>query len=354
MLTAESRIREFDGLRGVAILAVVIFHLLVLPLDPFLSRSGIRDALTLLAYGVDLFFVISGFLIGTILLKIRGISGIKTFYIRRILRIWPLYYLLLFIVYVTLPDKGTFTETPYWSLFFFTFNFWQSFGKGIHEALGPLWSIAIEEQFYVLGPVIFSILNQKQISFFLVICVVLSPLLRLALLHNTDIDVWRFTPARIDGICLGLLLSIFLSSNKNVLFVVERSKYFSYLMFLLLISLIPSIILLPFNLWVSFGHSLIVLTFGCILLVVYIQCVSNKGVYFLNWGFLRYLGIRCYSIYLFHIFFRFIATAIYDNFYAHLITALVLILLFAHFSWRYIESPFIRLGKKFSYENTPK
>ena len=127
MLTAESRIREFDGLRGVAILAVVTFHLLVLPLDPFLSRIGIRDVLTLLAYGVDLFFVISGFLIGMILLKMKGILGVRAFYIRRILRIWPLYYFLLFIVYATLPDKGTFTETPYWSLFFFILNFWQSF-----------------------------------------------------------------------------------------------------------------------------------------------------------------------------------------------------------------------------------
>jgi len=352
MSTYESRIHEIDGLRGIAILSVVIFHLVVYPLTALLTEIGVRVPLTLLAFGVDLFFVISGFLIGSILLKIDGFSGIKAFYIRRILRIWPLYYLLLFLVYLCLPDKSQFSSAPHWSFFLFIFNFWESTGKGVHQALGPLWSIAVEEQFYLLGPIVFSMLSKRKITLLLVVYIALSPILRLILLYKTDIDIWRFTPTRIDGICVGLLLSIFLSSRTNLLFVEKRIQYFKYAGLLLLISLIPSIIFFPGYLWESFGHSLVVLAFGCSLLVVQVQSFSGHSINFLRWSILRYLGVRCYSIYLFHTFFVFIATAISNNFYINIIIEIILILLFAILSWRYIESPLIRLGRKFSYRNT--
>jgi peptidoglycan/LPS O-acetylase OafA/YrhL len=305
MSTDESRIHEIDSLRGIAILSVVIFHLVVFPLTTLLTEIGVREVLTLLAFGVDLFFVISGFLIGNILLKIDGFSGIKAFYIRRILRIWPLYYMLLILVYLCLPDKRLFSSAPYWSFFLFTFNFWESTGKGIHQALGPLWSIAVEEQFYVLGPLVFSMLSRRRITFLLAACVVLSPILRLILFYKTAIDTWRFTPTRIDGIYIGLLLAIFLSSRSNLLFVEKRIKYFKYAGLFLLTSLIPAIIFFPEYLWASLGQSLVVLAFGCILLVVQVQNFSGYSIRFLNWGILRYLGLRCYSIYLFHTFLRF-------------------------------------------------
>src|SRR5512147_1601947 len=105
MATNDARVPEIDGLRGIAILAVVIFHLLIAHLHQYFPGIELKKGVTLLAYGVDLFFVISGFLIGTILQKMDGLSGIGAFYIRRIVRIWPLYYLLLFFVYLSLPDK---------------------------------------------------------------------------------------------------------------------------------------------------------------------------------------------------------------------------------------------------------
>jgi len=354
MVASGFRIREIDGLRGIAILTVVIYHLLVLPLPLFFSRMGMWEGLKLLAYGVDLFFVISGFLVGTILLRIENLSGIKAFYIRRIVRIWPLYYLLLFLVYSVLPEKSLFAKAPYWSFIFFIFNFWESVGIKIHLALGPLWSVAIEEQFYLLGPILFSILNRKQISYILLVCLLLSPLLRLVLLYNTDLDLWRFTPARIDGICAGLLLSIFLSSKVNISFVSKHSLVFKSLMFLLLILLVPSKIMLSDYVWTSFGHSLVVLAFLSVLLVVQIQNSLGLRIRLLNLSFLRYLGLRCYSIYLFHIFFNYIAITISNKLYVDLIVELTLTLLFAHFSWRYIESPFINFGQKFPYEENNK
>jgi peptidoglycan/LPS O-acetylase OafA/YrhL len=307
-----------------------------------------------LAYGVDLFFVVSGFLIGTILLRIESPSGLGAFYIRRILRIWPLYYLLLFLVYSILPAKSLFAQVPYWSFIFFIFNFWESTGKWVHPTLGALWSVAVEEQFYILGPILFSVLNRKQISFFLLAGLLLSPILRLVLLYNTHIDLWRFTPARLDGICAGLLLSLFLSSTVNASFVAKHIYIFKRLMVLLLTLLLPAQFLLSDYVWASFGQSLVVLAFGCVLLVVQVQASLGQKIDLLNWGFLRYLGLRCYSIYLFHIFFNFIAAAISKNIFIDLIIELTLLLLFAHLSWKYIETPFLNFGRKFSYRKMNK
>ena len=346
---SEVRFHEIDGLRGIAILSVVVFHLVVYPLAHFFSDIGIRKVLSLLGYGVDLFFVISGFLIGRILLRIKTISGVKAFFLRRILRIWPLYYLLLFLVYLILPNKDMFSSTPIWSFFFFIFNIWESFGKEIHQALGPLWSIAVEEQFYILGPIIFFLFDKKKISYLLIAFLFLSPLLRLSLYLNSNVDLWRFTPTRIDGICIGLLLAMFLSSPKNIEFIEMRKKAFFFITVVLLLSLIPAISIFPGYIWVSFGHSLIVLTFGCVLLVTQVNNFYNRKIPILNWSFLRYFGIRCYSIYLFHTFCFFIAVAVSSQFYITLPIALALILLLAHFSWRYIEAPLIGFGRRFSY-----
>lgn len=352
--SSESRVHEIDGLRGIAILGVVVYHWLSLPLHPFFLKIGVGDTLNLLAYGVDLFFVISGFLIGTILLRIESPAGIGAFYIRRIVRIWPLYYLLLFFVYSALPEKSLFAQVPYWSFIFFIFNFWESMGKGVHLSLGILWSVAVEEQFYMLGPILFSVFNQKQKSFFLLVYLFLSPILRLVLIYNTNLNLWRFTPVRIDGIVVGLLLSLFLSSPAKLLFVAKHIIFFKYLMYLLLILLIPFQIVFSDAVWVSFGHSLVVLAFGCVLLVVQVQSSLGQKIRFLNWGLLRYMGLRCYAIYLFHISISYIAITISDNVFIDLILESALILLVAHLSWRYIETPFINLGRKFSYRKASK
>lgn len=353
MKPAESRVQEIDGLRGVAILSVVILHYVIFPMIPFLSKIGIRDTLTLLAFGVDLFFVISGYLIGTILLKVEDLAGIRAFYIRRILRIWPLYYLLLSLVYFALPSKDMFSNAPYWSFPLFIFNFWESSGVEIHPMLGTLWSLAIEEQFYLVGPLFFYIFNKKQIVPLLLTYVLVSPFLRLWLVYQTEINVWKFTPTRLDGICIGLLLSIFLSSGKNVEFVADQIKQFKFLAIFLLALLVPAINMLPYQIWSSFGYSLAGLAFGCVLLVVQVNRFTGRRTPFLDWGTLRYLGLRCYSIYLFHLFFALVLTKMSSIFFIGIAIATILLLLFSHFSWLYIELPLIRLGQRFSYSRPP-
>lgn len=354
MEAKEARIQEIDGLRGIAILAVIVCHWFTLPLHPLLYNLRIANSFKLLAHGVDLFFVISGFLIGTILQRIDSPSGLRAFYIRRIVRIWPLYYLLLFLIYMALPEKSMFSRVPYWSFVFFIFNFWESFGKNLHLSLGMLWSIAVEEQFYMLGPILFSVFNRKQISFFLLTYIFLSPIVRLVLFDTTPLNLWRFTPVRIDGIAIGLLLSMYLSSAENFSFVAKHIRFFRYLMFLLLALLIPAWIMFSFRAWVAFGFSLVAATFGCVLLVVQVQSSLGQKIRFLNWGLLRYMGLRCYSIYLFHISISYVAITISDNVYIDLIIESALILLLAHLFWRYVEMPFMNFGRKFSYRKASK
>jgi peptidoglycan/LPS O-acetylase OafA/YrhL len=352
LTSAEARVHEIDGLRGLAISAVVLYHWVALPMVSILSPLGVSGVLRLLAHGVDLFFVISGYLIGTILLKVEGPAGIGAFYVRRILRIWPLYYLLLFLVYSSLRDKGMFSDAPLASFFLFIFNYWESFGARVHTALGPLWSIAIEEQFYVVGPLVFALVNRRVLPFLLLAALILGPVVRVTLVETMTVDIWRFTPARMDGICLGLLLSIFLSSPANVRFVAGRLPFFRTLAVVLLILLVPARYFMADTLFSIVGLSLVVLAFGCVLLVVQVQSSLRIKTPLLNWTVLRWLGLRCYSIYLFHIFFALIAISIFNNFYLDLLIKLALLLLFAHFSWKYIEAPLISVGRKFPYRRS--
>ena len=132
---SKSRIHEIDGLRGVAILSIIFLHWIIQPLSPLISELSVIKILDLFAYGVDLFFVISGFLIGGILLKVgKKPSGITVFYVRRILRIWPLYFLLVGFVYFSDIEQKVYVEIPYWSFFLFIYNFWESIGLNIHPA----------------------------------------------------------------------------------------------------------------------------------------------------------------------------------------------------------------------------
>lgn len=351
MLSRKSRIHEIDGLRGIAILSVVTLHWIVQPLSPLFSKLGVMEVLTLSAYGVDLFFVVSGFLIGGILLRVgKNPEGTKSFYIRRILRIWPLYYLLLILTYLFAQGYNIFFKVPYWTFFIFIFNFWESVGYSLHQSLGPLWSIAIEEQFYAVGPLVFLTLNKKHLTYLAAFCVIASPFLRLALMISTQIDTWRFTPARLDGICVGILLSIILSSSDAMFYLSSKITTLKFSTFLLFALSILLKTILQNDLWYSFGNSLIVLAFGCLLATVQVQRRLNQDGGVLKSAFLRYLGLRCYFIYLFHIFFMLIARAVSENFFTALIIQTVLTLGFAHLSWNYLESPLIVFGKKFPYE----
>ncbi len=162
------RIPELDGLRGLAILLVLVWHFGYLFASAGSSRwlYYVKDSMTMFWSGVDLFFVLSGFLIGGILLDARESPNyFKTFYTRRSFRIIPVYALLVVTFYVCvslgLPARiagssAVFGATaPWYEYATFTQNIGYATGQPSQSLwLSTTWSLAVEEQFYLLLPAV--------------------------------------------------------------------------------------------------------------------------------------------------------------------------------------------------------
>ena len=178
---SKSRIPELDGLRGLAILLVLLYH--------FVSSPRIQPPLfhKLFAIGwsgVDLFFVLSGFLIGGILLDVRESPNyFRTFYGRRFYRIVPLYYLWIgayFVIALFGSSRFPWRSIPVYLLFL------QNYTK-IDRAviavawLGALWSLAIEEQFYLIVPTVVRFLTKPRLLLMLYSAILCAPVFRILL-----------------------------------------------------------------------------------------------------------------------------------------------------------------------------
>ncbi len=234
-----------DGIRGLAILLVLFHH------GGDMAASGLVDELVLWglhsgARGVDLFFVLSGFLITGIIADTRGRKGFFTsFYARRVLRIFPVYYALVFLSFYILPNLGAFlVELPgvsqanadmvqtkldrFGSVSEYEVHFWLFFSNFVfaelnawgHGILAVSWSLAIEEQFYLLWPFLFFVLDARRMKWVCLLLLVGSPLFRIGLLlHGSDpfyggdlsrIDLNVLTFGRLEGLALGALLALHL------------------------------------------------------------------------------------------------------------------------------------------------
>ncbi len=196
---------ELDGLRGLAILAVVLYHC-----HPRLEGTWLYYASLWGWAGVILFFVMSGFLITCILLGTRDKPHyFHQFHARRALRVWPVYLLVLAVVYL---NADWFVGGPVWHAIktapwlAYIFCVQNLFHLALPPALGPSWALAIEEQYYfVWAPVVRFLRAPWTLAVVLVAALVASPILRHANLH------WM-TPTNtlihLDGIALGSLLAL--------------------------------------------------------------------------------------------------------------------------------------------------
>ncbi|MGC1670751.1 MAG: acyltransferase, partial [Candidatus Acidiferrales bacterium] len=162
----QRRIPQLDAVRGVAIL-VVMLHNISFKYSVFHSQQLFRNGWM----GVDLFFVLSGLLITGILLDTKQSQGyFKNFYVRRCLRIWPLYYSLIFFMFVVVRflNRSEFhnvlrTSSPWWAFPLFLQNFLLPVSTDAAGPLGVTWSLAIEEQFYLIWPLIVRFCSPQQL-----------------------------------------------------------------------------------------------------------------------------------------------------------------------------------------------
>ena len=198
-------IPELEGLRGLAVLAVVFYHC-----HPRLEGTWVHYASLWGWAGVNLFFVLSGFLITSILLEARGKPHyFRNFYGRRALRIWPVYLLVLIVVYLNAPwfigptISAAIKSAPWLAYIFFVQNL---FHLTLPPAIGPTWSLAIEEQYYFLwAPVVRFLRRPWMLAAVLAAALVASPLLRLA---NLPWMTLTHTLIHLDGIALGSLIAL--------------------------------------------------------------------------------------------------------------------------------------------------
>jgi peptidoglycan/LPS O-acetylase OafA/YrhL len=207
-----------DGLRGIAIILVLFHHFTIIRPATVLERT-LANVAWIGWSGVDLFFVLSGFLITGILIDARGSDRyFSSFYMRRTLRIFPLYYLVVFISLVVIPrlpaaynllvGQGAPREQlPYW-LYLTNFAVAER-NAFVHGVLDIAWSLAIEEQFYLVWAAVVWLLPPRLLGPLCAAIIVASPAARLwALTRGTEpIDVYVLTPFRADALATGALLA---------------------------------------------------------------------------------------------------------------------------------------------------
>ncbi len=218
------RIPEVDGVRGLAILLVLVWHYweAVTTPAPGTIMFRVHEALFLSWGGVDLFFVLSGFLIGGILLDARESSNyFSTFYMRRIHRIFPVYFLWLALFVIGLmaaaplhwlPLDDIFNrQIPLWSYPVFLQNVYMAHRQAWGGRWMTItWSLAVEEQFYLLLPIAIRYLRPRTVTALTVAAIATAPLLRLALAHTGNIYYGPYTllPCRADALGFGVLIAI--------------------------------------------------------------------------------------------------------------------------------------------------
>src|SRR5215468_1062806 len=201
----QQRLPQLDGIRGIAILVVILHNESVKYPFLYLDRLFTNGWM-----GVDLFFVLSGFLITGILLDTKQSNGyFKNFYARRCLRIWPLYYSSIFLMFVIIPflrpsdGHAIFQRSgPWWAFPFYLQNFLIPDPAGAAGLLGVTWSLAIEEQFYLIWAIFVRFFSPRLLSRIAVCTICISPVLRL-FLASYGVNLYSNTFSRLDGLMAG-------------------------------------------------------------------------------------------------------------------------------------------------------
>ncbi len=359
-LANGGRIRELDGIRGLAILLILILHYFV-EITPTKYALLFRLAWS----GVDLFFVLSGFLIAGILLDAKNsASYYRTFYLRRFYRIIPVYaiWLGIFVVAVLgIGSRGGPALTgvfnagiPLWTYFLFLQNFAMAILGGFGSYwMGITWSLAVEEQFYLVLPLLVRRLTGKGLLAGSVAVILVAPALRFVfhLSGSKPLVAYTLLPTRADALAFGVLLALAYRHEK-VWHWLCTNRTSIYLVFLLLMLGIVAWTLLGLDLTATIGFSWLAALYSTLMLLVLAKPGPLERRVF-GGSPLVNLGTVAYAVYLFHSgvlhLFHYLAfrnTPIVNSPLTLMLTLLALFatLLLAQISWRFLEKPLIRRG----------
>jgi peptidoglycan/LPS O-acetylase OafA/YrhL len=361
---------ELDSLRFFAFFGVFVFH--VIPNDPqfYQTHHLLKPAVIPLicaissagAFGVDLFFALSAYLITTLLIReeeVRGTIDARAFYVRRILRIWPLYFFFIAVAaLVPVWDQTQHLAWPFVGGYLLLSGNWVYVSLGLpHSIASPLWSVSIEEQFYLLWPLVLRRLSRRQLVFVVIGLLVLANLVRafLVLSHSLGAAVEYNTFARIDAIALGILAAYFLGSEAPSLSLFSRIA-------LAAASLVVWCLVAAFTtlnaqtevaplMGTLLGRPLVAMA-AAGLLVAAIGAPA-AGARALTNSWLTYLGRISYGLYVYHAAGLLVAWHLFRGnsvkiYAAYALTGFALTVAFSAISYRWLESPFLKMKERFA------
>lgn len=355
-MAIKKHLPVLDGIRGLAALMVMTFH--YLENDAHILDHGFHQFLhkfsTVGQTGVDLFFVLSGFLITRILLGAKSKEKFfSTFYARRAIRIWPLYYFFLVLTLFLLPILAgdaiqSFDQHWYWWAHLQNLPLaygWDWGGPQIY------WSLAIEEHFYLVWPLLVYMLSRRQLAVTSVVLVLGSLALR-PLMLSWGVDVFYFTLTRFDALCLGALLAI-LEPALLTQSTANRRLFSS----LLAITFIP--LLLTYTVMAGSGAAWIQVVKYPLIGLVYVSLMgvainsTDSSVFrrvFESWP-LCFLGSISYGLYLYHSLCFEWFDQLVSNDYPLLMMPLAFLFsaAVAYASFHLFEKPFLSLKRFFKY-----
>jgi peptidoglycan/LPS O-acetylase OafA/YrhL len=380
--TEPARTRSLDGIRGVAILLVLVHNVgsvagqptgLLVKLWAVVSNAG--------WIGVQLFFALSGFLITRILLESKGAGGwLRAFYTRRALRIAPLYYVVLAIIFfvaplvpalhaIAVPSQRS--QLWYWT---YLSNWIGPFG-GTPIALPHVWSLAVEEQFYIFWPLLVGVISERALVSVSALLFALAIVLRLGIdaafpVHIADVAAYTWTVTRWDAIALGAIVAAWTRQPNRAALLQKRAMT-------ALVTVTAAVaVVMVFGRGLSangvLGHvASVPLTglLGACLVAVCIQDSSTSRaravlVRALETPVLTTVGKYSYAVYVFHMPVHFLLQRFmlpYQNactgagcvgvLATYTIAVLVVSMLLAFVSWRLLEAPILSLKR---YVPTPR
>jgi peptidoglycan/LPS O-acetylase OafA/YrhL len=305
------RIATLDGVRGLAVLLILFHHLIPASgLDQvfWLDRQVFKLAFSSWL-GVDLFFVLSGFLITGILLKAKGSENyFRSFYGRRVLRIFPLYYGYLILAVFLTPylahqeSSRELVDTQLWywlylSNFHIAMEGWPQL-----QCVGHFWSLAVEEQFYLLWPLAVWALNRRQLMYLAAACFLGAVAFRLVM--SSSVAIYVLLPTRMDTLAAGAFLALIIQGKSGTSVLGSWHKF---------LFAACSTILLTYFLnsggWLGseardfrvFGYTLVATAFASLIaILITAESRSWLGRKF-SGRFLVFMGKYSYGLYVLHV-----------------------------------------------------
>jgi peptidoglycan/LPS O-acetylase OafA/YrhL len=349
---------ELDCLRFLAFFGVFWFHTLPpestyyanrhFPLPALwasLSRSG--------SFGVDLFFLLSAFLITELLLREKEQTGavhLRWFYLRRILRIWPLYLLgVLIASLLPIIYRDQVFPLKYLIAFLLLSGNWIiSFAGFPLSAMNPLWSVSFEEQFYLLWPLVVSKVKRRRslvlVAAVLTMAAMAARLLLLRYGRHSDTTIFTNTIARLDPIAWGIATAVLFRNRPIVISPLARA----------------AICGAGIAVWLMAGHafaltrSFMLAGYPAMTLGAWLIFISVFGMTFApRW--LRYLGKISYGLYVWHLLALFLTLKLLGgfphtarSFIVFWCLGLALTIVTSALSYRFLETPLLRLKERFA------